>query len=342
MKRLIIFLIRKHLHLDKFEPFRFTNQKSNAVYYFDDDGLVKAYRGNVRKSRVSLNWLIDNRDKIEVLIEKNPVITKRQFVNGLFMTLYILLMCTLVFLLIYMPISSGRKTETVKTESTSETTSEVTQETTVEAIEPTTSPVSSVEQEYPVICPAQKLAFVRYSVIPFDQVLEEEPADTVETTDGINHTDSTEIDVIEPSETLCEAVEAPQSEEPYSDVELDDAELLARVIYQEAGGDGCCDECRRRVADVVLNRVADDRFPNTIYEVLTQENQYGAFYWTGVVWADRATNPGEAEAVERAKRIANEVLNGQHSDLYGNGYIWQAGFVQGYDGFWHCGHYFGK
>ena len=335
MKRLIIFLIRKHLHLDKFEPFRFTNQKSNAVYYFDDDGLVKAYRGNVRKSRVSLNWLIDNRDKIEVLIEKNPVITKRQFVNGLFMTLYILLMCTLVFLLIYMPINSGRKVETTKEETTTETTSETTKSTR----ETTESNFSPIEQDQPIICPDQEVVFLRYSMLPLDQVLD---GDSTKNNEDEKPTESIESTIEETQETLCEAVESPQSEEPYSDIELDDAELLARVIYQEAGGDGCCDECRRRVADVVLNRVADDRFPNTIYEVLTQENQYGAFYWTGVVWADRATNPGEAEAVERAKRIANEVLNGQHSDLYGNGYIWQAGFVQGYDGFWHCGHYFGK
>lgn len=119
-------------------------------------------------------------------------------------------------------------------------------------------------------------------------------------------------------------------------------ELLAMVIYQEAGSDYICDDCRRRVADVVLNRVDDERFPNTIEAVLTQKDQYGLYYYTGVVWPDRAKYSGEAHAVERARQIAREVLEGNHSELYGNGYVWQAEFVQGTDGFWCCGIYFGR
>jgi spore germination cell wall hydrolase CwlJ-like protein len=121
-----------------------------------------------------------------------------------------------------------------------------------------------------------------------------------------------------------------------------DLDLLACVIYQEAGGNGSCDDCRRRVADVVLNRVADPRFPSTIREVLTARNQYGKFYYTGVKWPSRATNVYEKDAVARAYRIAEEVLNGQHSDLYGNGYVWQAAFKQGSSQVYCCGEYFGK
>lgn len=121
-----------------------------------------------------------------------------------------------------------------------------------------------------------------------------------------------------------------------------DIELLACVIYQEAGGDEYCDTCRRRVADVVLNRVNHPEFPNTIKEVLTAKNQYGRYYYTGVVWPSRAKNVYEKDAVARAYRIAEEVLNGKHSELYGNGYIWQARFRQGTSGFWCCGEYFGK
>ena len=164
--------------------------------------------------------------------------------------------------------------------------------------------------------------------------------------DEPNAESSKNVEETEPTE-VTEMTETYDNEETTyqeidSDISMDDAEMLAIVIYQEAGGDACCDECRRRVADIVLNRVADEDFPNTIYEVLTQYGQYGRLYWTGVVWADRASNPGEAEAVERARRIAAEVLNGQHSDVYGNGYIWQAGFAQGSDGFWHCGHFYGR
>ncbi len=123
---------------------------------------------------------------------------------------------------------------------------------------------------------------------------------------------------------------------------MSETEMLACVIYQEVGGSKHCDECRRRVADVVLNRVADPRFPNTIEKVLTAKNQYGRFYYTGIKWADRHTWPGEKKAVEKAWKIAEEVMAGKHSDLYGKGYVWQAGFKQGTSGFWCCGHYFAK
>lgn len=145
-------------------------------------------------------------------------------------------------------------------------------------------------------------------------------------------------------ETVPEVTESPVTDESNQLVNLDDYELLARVIYQEAGGDAVCDECRRRVADVVLNRVRDERFrdQDTIYEVLTREGQYGRFHWTGVVWPERAAYESEHHAVKRAYQIAAEVLNGQHSDLYELGYVWQAEFPQGYDVVFCCGIYFGR
>lgn len=164
-------------------------------------------------------------------------------------------------------------------------------------------------------------------------------------------TEDTPEEATEPPETMpeesTEPTEAPTETEPIettepSTVNDEAAELLAIVIYQEAGSDSICDECRRRVGDVVLNRVASDRFPDSIYGVLTQQSQYGSFCYTGVVWPSRASYSGEAHAVERARRIAKEILNGQHSELYGNGYVWQAQFVQGSSGFWCCGTYFGK
>ena len=111
----------------------------------------------------------------------------------------------------------------------------------------------------------------------------------------------------------------------------EDWERLAIVIYQEAGGDNVCDMCRYRVADVVLNRVADPRYPDTIEGVL-MDNKYG-LQWgllsvTGIVWPDKASEPGEAAAVQRAWDIAADVLEGHHSDLDGN-YIWCSEYKQG-------------
>lgn len=180
------------------------------------------------------------------------------------------------------------------------------------------------------------------------------------TTETTVISEPSEVSVPEPTETIhietteaeseptvvtgsfSEAPSASVSEDKVVEVSKEDVELLACVIYQEAGGNGSCDNCRRYVADIVLNRVNDPRFPNDIHGVLTAESQYGKFHWTGVVWPERALYPGEADAVARAYQIAEEVLSGKHSDLYGNGYIWQAGFEQGSDGFWCCGHFYGR
>ena len=154
-----------------------------------------------------------------------------------------------------------------------------------------------------------------------------------------------------PTEPIPEVTEAPVNEETkpvdipteetqslYSDEEI---ELLAMAIYMEVGSDSICNDCRRYARDVILNRVADSRYPNTIYGVLTQPGQYSAF-GNGVYWPSSANSPYEAHAVERAREIAREVQYGQYSGLYGNGYIYQAQFVQGYEGFWCCTEYYGK
>lgn len=124
---------------------------------------------------------------------------------------------------------------------------------------------------------------------------------------------------------------------PYTEEEL---EMLALVIYQEAGGNACSDATRLMVGQVVLNRVADERYPNTIEEVITQKAQYGRLYWTGLVWPERASEETEKEAVERAYKCAEMVLNGDK--LLPDDVIYQAEFVQGKEivsvsgGFYFC------
>lgn len=68
MKRIIIFLIRKRLGLKKEQKFRFTNQKTKAIYYFTNESLIKTeyYPSGdiVCQSGVSLNWLLNDKCKI--------------------------------------------------------------------------------------------------------------------------------------------------------------------------------------------------------------------------------------------------------------------------------------
>ena len=136
---------------------------------------------------------------------------------------------------------------------------------------------------------------------------------------------------------VVEKADTTEIELKYTDADL---EMLALVIYQEAGGDVCSDTVRQMVGEVVMNRVADERFPNTIEEVLLQKAQYGRLHWTGLVWPERAGYSTEAHAVQRAYACAERVLNGER--LLPEDVIWQAEFMQGtelvaeQDGFYFC------
>lgn len=130
----------------------------------------------------------------------------------------------------------------------------------------------------------------------------------------------------------------PEPEPAYTEDELF---CMAAAIYNEAGGDAWSDDTRRLVGYVILNRVNDSRYPNTIREVLEQRWQYGRFCITGVKFADRHTLPQEKHAVDRAYRIAKEVLEMEEVPIPKE-VIYQAEFQQGtslykyQDGFYFC------
>ena len=113
-----------------------------------------------------------------------------------------------------------------------------------------------------------------------------------------------------------------------------DHELIAWVIYMEMGEDGVCDDCRRRVADVILNLTEckitntgnDYYWPDTIYGVISGGgiNPYRNM-GNSTRWPETASLARERHSVERAFRIAYEVLNGEHSEIYRQGYFYYAG-----------------
>ena len=70
IKRLILFLVRRRLGLKKYELFQFTNQKTIAVYYFSDSGIMKDNSLTIAKSNVSLNWLLDDECEIKKYYDK--------------------------------------------------------------------------------------------------------------------------------------------------------------------------------------------------------------------------------------------------------------------------------
>ena len=102
------------------------------------------------------------------------------------------------------------------------------------------------------------------------------------------------------------------------------------------------DECRQMVGEVFLNRVASRKYPNTFYEVATQNAQYGRLSWTGIVWPERASKPEESHAVQRAYDMAEALLEGTADKLLPEDAVFQAEFPQGTevliesDGFYFC------
>ena len=106
---------------------------------------------------------------------------------------------------------------------------------------------------------------------------------------------------------------------------MEDLHNLALINFIETGEDGCCNTCRLRVCDVVLNRVADDRWEDTIEKVLLETTQFAQLSKTGLVWPSRAKNMNEQHAIERAYMIAEQILMGNHSDVYQQGYVWYMG-----------------
>ena len=136
------------------------------------------------------------------------------------------------------------------------------------------------------------------------------------------------------------ATEYAVLQEELPEYTVEDLETLALIIYQEAGGDDCSDETRLMVGTVVLNRVADERYPDTIADVATEYKQYGRLYWTGLKWPERASKAQEAHAVKRAYDCATQLLDGYRA--LPEDVIYQAEFTQGtevvahQDGFYFC------
>lgn len=92
---------------------------------------------------------------------------------------------------------------------------------------------------------------------------------------------------------------------------LGECELLAALVEAEAGNQDL--KGKRLVADVVLNRVDSDRFPNTITEVIYQDYQFSTVLDGGL---DRATynisdesfEAVRLEAIECEERLDEEIL----------------------------------
>lgn len=99
----------------------------------------------------------------------------------------------------------------------------------------------------------------------------------------------------------------------------EDLILLAKVINIEAGDD-CTDEHKMYVGQVVLNRILDDRFPNTLEAVIYQTEPTKQYACT-----DSSAFQGYPS--ERSIECAYRLLNGEK--ICNEDIIWQSEFPQG-------------
>ena len=98
--------------------------------------------------------------------------------------------------------------------------------------------------------------------------------------------------------TIAGAGVETETEQTYTD---EDLYVLSHIISAEAGN--CQEEMMLWVGSVVLNRVADDRFPDTIYDVVFQT--YPSLQYGPIRDGSYYNEPTEC-AVEAAKKLLEE------------------------------------
>lgn len=102
-------------------------------------------------------------------------------------------------------------------------------------------------------------------------------------TEQVNRHEYIEIQpTLKAEQPLEETVSAVEIEEYVEDTLLprEDIELIALVTMAEAEGE--CEEGKRLVIDTILNRVDSVYFPDTVYGVVYQANQFSSM-WNGRV-----------------------------------------------------------
>ena len=125
------------------------------------------------------------------------------------------------------------------------------------------------------------------------------------------------------AEAMAAAAEAGEVEDTtgaYA-ASASDVTLLAATIQAEAGNQSTYGQ--QAVASVIMNRVKSSLFPNTIYGVITQENQF-ASYRSGMVDAYIEQGPDEgcvavAQAAIDGERVGNWLffMTVPYADKYG-------------------------
>ena len=123
----------------------------------------------------------------------------------------------------------------------------------------------------------------------------------------------------------------PEPEPRYEEITAEERELLARVVYAESNTETL--EGQIAVAQVVLNRVRSESFPDTVSEVIYQERQFSTAPILGSV-VPNETNYEAVDAAFETEIVPYEVLyfsRGAENDrvwgqigahVFCYGYVW--------------------
>ena len=92
--------------------------------------------------------------------------------------------------------------------------------------------------------------------------------------------------------------------------------MLCNAVAYEAGSDWIQTDEKAKVVEVIMNRVTSPDFPDTIYDVLTQEGQFVGV-WNYVTLTDYSY-----KVTEDVKSAVNMALE---SDYINHGYLFFEG-----------------
>lgn len=126
-----------------------------------------------------------------------------------------------------------------------------------------------------------------------------------------------------PAPVQTEVVASAPAVEVVEIVSIDQTEALAMgidaVISSECKSEWVSDTTLLMVANVILNRTADARFPDTVDQVLMQPYQFSCFSESGMKWVGKAAY--DASFRERCTMAAQAAMNGERMLNYGVVYV---------------------
>ena len=155
---------------------------------------------------------------------------------------------------------------------------------------------------------------------------------TSSTTDTTTTTSAATTQTITVSELATTQSESSASNEPeyqecsFYGLSKEDMNMMCTIVSSETGY--CEDQAQKAVAHTIINRLISDKFPNDMYSVCTQENQYTAIhsYFDGQYRAGLA--PG-SDGWNHTMQLCYEALN--ESDFTNGAYAYYNPNICGYN-----------